>query len=138
MRTNQDVENYMIQLGLNFEKLGEGTWMVHDENDAIDNIIVRHEPPILLCRVKLLELPANQDHTALFRTLLELNASEMLGGSYGLEGNSVVATATLQSENLDFNEFQAAVDGLTMSITDHYHTLMRHLPNVHGKTTPSA
>ena len=91
MRTHQDIENFMIRMGVKFEHLSEGTWVIHDGEDQIDNIVVRHDPPILLCRVKLFDVPGGSDHTELFRMLLELNASEMISGAYGLEGNAVVA-----------------------------------------------
>lgn len=128
MRTHQDIENFMIQMGLKFELLSEGTWVIHDGEDQIDNIVVRHDPPILLCRVKLVDVPRGIDVTPLFRTLLELNASEMISGAYGLEGDAVVATDTLQSENLDYNEFQAAIDGLTLCIRDHYPRISKYVP----------
>lgn len=128
MRTHQDIENFMIRMGVKFEHLSDGTWVIHDGEDNIDNIVVRHDPPILLCRVKLFDVPAGTDNSALFRMLLELNASEMISGAYGLEGDAVVATDTLQSENLDYNEFQAAIDGLTLCIRDHYARLSKFLP----------
>ena len=49
----------------------------------------------------------------LFRTLLELNATEMMHGAYGIEGDSVVIMDALQLENLDYNEFAATVDDIT-------------------------
>jgi hypothetical protein len=125
MVTNTDIEGYLIQMGMKFEALKDGTWVIHDEYDQIDNIVVRHESPILLCRVKLMDLPVKGDLTGLYRTLLELNANEMLGAAYGIEGDAIVATDTLQSENLDLNEFQAAIDGLSLCISDHYQQLNR-------------
>jgi hypothetical protein len=50
----------------------------------------------------------------------------MIAGAYGLEGNAVVITDTLQSENLDYNEFQASVDALTMAISQHYPLLSKY------------
>jgi hypothetical protein len=50
----------------------------------------------------------------------------MLHGAYGIEGEKVVAMATLQTENLDYNEFQAAVDSLSMAISDHYKILSQY------------
>jgi hypothetical protein len=116
-------------MGLKYETLGEGTWVIHDEYEQIDNIVVRHEAPILLCRVKLMDLPTKgADLMGLYRMLLELNAREMLGAAYGIDGNAIVATETLQSENLDYNEFQAAIDGLSLCISDHYARLSRFRP----------
>jgi hypothetical protein len=125
MASAQDVEGYLIQMGVSYEEIAENTWMIHDEYDTIDNIVVRLNDPVVLFRVKLMDLPEGKDPRELFETLLRLNATDMIHGAYGLEGNAVVATDTLQAENMDFNEFQASVDALSMCITDHYRKLAR-------------
>lgn len=123
---NDVIEGYLINSGITYELLGEGMWVVHDEFDTVDNIIVQHSDPLVMFRVKLMELPEDPAmQAALFRKLLELNATEMLTGAYGIDGDAIVALETLQAENLDLNEFQAAIDGLTMAITDHYDELKR-------------
>jgi hypothetical protein len=55
--------------------------------------------------------------------LLELNATQMIHGAYGLEDDSVVLIDTLQSKNLDYNEFQATVEALSLAITQDYEKL---------------
>jgi hypothetical protein len=55
----------------------------------------------------------------LFRHLLEFNARELVHGSYGLEGNHVVLTDTLELEDLDFNEFEASFDSMTLALASH-------------------
>jgi len=71
-----------------------------------------------------MELPASAAvQAALCKKLLELNASSMVSGAYAIENGAVIALETLQSENLDYNEFQAAIDGLTLAVTEHYEQL---------------
>ena len=115
-----DIEGYFAQMNLPFESVGPDTWVVHDEYDSIGNIVVQLNLPVVFFRVKLMEIPKKVDRQQLFETLLRLNATDMIHGAYGLEDNSVVATDTLQAENLDFNEFQASVDALGLCISDHY------------------
>lgn len=123
---NDVIEGYLIRSGITYETLGDGMWMVHDEFDNVDNIVVTLSPPMVLFRVKLMDLPDDSGtHEALFRKLLELNTSSMVSGAYGIDGNAIVALETLQAENLDLNEFQAAIDGLTIAITEHYDELKR-------------
>ena len=118
------IEGYLMRSGVEYESVDDGMWILHDQVDHVDNIVVTHTPPVVLFRVKLMELPDEPDRQReLFRRLLELNSTEMVSGAYGLENTSVIASETLQSQNLDFNEFQAAIDGLTMAITDHYEDL---------------
>ena len=63
-----------------------------------------------------------------FQTLLHLNASEMLHGAYGLEEGFVVTTDALELENLDYNEFQATLDDISLAVTKHYPVLSKFAP----------
>lgn len=121
------IEGYLVRSGIPYDAIGEGMWVVHDEIDQVDNIVVTLSHPVVMFRVKLMDLPQREaDRSAVCRKLLELNASSMVAGAYALEGDAVVAVETLQSENLDFNEFQAAIDGLTLAITEHYESLREY------------
>ena len=117
------VEGYLMQSGLDYDVIGEGMWLVRDDIEHVDNVIVTWTPPIILFRVKLMECPDDASaRAALCERLLVLN-TEMVAGAYGLEGDAIIATETLQSENLDFNEFQAGIEGLTLAIAEHYNDL---------------
>jgi len=122
MRTNDDIEGYLIELGMPFEQLDEGIWRLNNEDDGVDNLVVMHSPPIIFFRVKLMEVP-QENQAGLYEKLLVLNATEMVAGAYGLEDGHVVIVDTLQSENLDFNEFQASVESLSMAVAEHYPVL---------------
>ncbi len=112
---NDGIETYMARLGLSYETLEEGLWVVNDEDGQI---VIRHDAPLVVFRAKLLPVPEN-GRVELFRRLLELNATEMITAAYGLEGDAIVAMASLQSENLDFNEFEGAIDALSLAMTEH-------------------
>ena len=118
------IEGYLVRAGVSYDVLGEGIWVVHDEIEHVDNIVITLASPVIVFRVKLMELPAGAgDQAALCKKLLELNASSMVAGAYAIENGAVIALETLQAENLDYNEFQAAIDGLTLAITEHYDVL---------------
>ena len=125
MVTEQDIEGYLTKMGITFQELGQKTWMIRDADgdDAVDNLVVTLNAPVIVFHVKLLDIPEGCDRLPLYEELLRLNAGEMLHGAYGLAGNAVVATDTLQAENLDFNEFQASVDSLNLCIISHYKQL---------------
>lgn len=125
MRTDEDIENYVMKLDVPYEKVEDGTWIIHDDIDNVDNLVVVHDPPIVVFRVKVMEVP-EKNQLELFRHLLELNASELAHGAYGLEGNNIVLTDTLESENLDFNEFQASVESMILSLSNHYKILSKY------------
>lgn len=118
------IEGYLVRTGVAYDVLGEGIWVVHDELEHVDNIVVTLASPVVVFRVKLMEMPADgPEAAALCKKLLELNASAMVSGAYAIENGAVIALETLQAENLDYNEFQAAIDGLTLAITEHYEQL---------------
>jgi hypothetical protein len=65
-----------------------------------------------------------QNHReASFRLPLELNASEMVRGAYGIEDDVVALIDTLQSEHLDLNAFRATLDALLLAIAQDYQQL---------------
>ena len=128
MDNAQMIEGYLIDSGMAYDAVGDGLWIVHDESEHVDNIVIHHSHPIVVFRVKLMDAPGDAvARAALFEDLLRLNATDMVSGAYGLEDNAVVITETLQAENLDENEFQAALDGITLGIAQHYPTLKSHL-----------
>jgi hypothetical protein len=123
MITNDQIEAYLIDHGLPYELVREGLWVIHDEVDYIDNIVVYHTPPVVTFRVKLMEAPVDAARFELYQRLLELNATSMVAGAYGLEDDAIVIVDTLQSENLDPNEFQASIDAITLAVREHYKEL---------------
>lgn len=124
-RTHEDIEDFIMRSGISSTEVAPGTWILQDESWGGAQIVVQHTDPVVVFRCKLFELPdldaAGQ--AALYRRLLELNATDMVQGAYALEGEAIVAVEVLQSENLDDNEFFAAVDSLTMAIVEHHDQL---------------
>lgn len=118
------IDNYLLRTDFAYEAVDEGTWVVHDDIDHVDNIVIHYSPPVVVFRVKLMTAPKDSEaRAALCEKLLRLNAEEMVSGAYALEGENIIISEILQSKNLDFNEFQAAIDGLTMGIVQHYDVL---------------
>jgi hypothetical protein len=122
MRTREDIEAYFIRSGLPYEEVGEDMWLVHDQSTT-ENIVVRLAGPLVVFRLKVMETKNVKNAEELYRKLLELNAQEMVHGSYGIADESIVVTCSLQLENLDYNEFQGTIDDFTMALTNHYETL---------------
>jgi hypothetical protein len=118
MATHDDIEHYLIQMGYPFESVEAHMWVIRNTAD----IVVTYEPPLVIFRMKLMEIPRSRQED-FFKLLLDLNASQMIHGAYGIEDNNVVLIDTLQSENLDFNEFQASLEALLLSSTQDYEKL---------------
>jgi hypothetical protein len=115
MATHDNIEHYLIQLECPFESIETHMWVIR--NTA--NVVVTYEPPLVVFRIKLMEIPKER-REEFFKLLLELNATNMIHGAYGIEGESIVLIDTLQSEHLDFSEFQASLDALLLASTQDY------------------
>ena len=127
MVTREDIEAFLDRLsadGATYRELEPGLWLVRP-GGAIDfDVVVTHNPPVVLMRVKVMPLPADPaELAALSRRLLELNATDLLHGSYGIDHNDVVLTEALELEHLDYEEFLASYESMTLSLTTHLREL---------------
>jgi hypothetical protein len=122
MTTREDVQAWLDRLEMPVESVAEDIWLVRTEEGA--ELAVHFAPPVLVLRVRVMQLPADRARAGeLFRRLLEYNARDLVHGSYGVEGDHVVLTDTLELTNLDFSEFEASVDSLTLALASHAGTL---------------
>ena len=129
-RTHEDIDRYIMNSRIPYEQVGDTTWVLRDHTWEGAQIVVQHTDPLLVFRCKLFDVP-KMDAAAeadLYRTLLRLNATEMLQGAYALENGSVVAVEVMQMQNLDENEFTAAIDSLTLAIVEHRDEVVALLP----------
>ncbi len=121
MVTREDIQAWLDRLdggGLDVNEVQPGLWIARTPEGA--EVVVTHAPPVVVLRVRVMELPAREPaRTDLFRQLLQYNARELVHGSYGLEDDHVVLTDTLELENLDYGEFEASFDSLTLALASH-------------------
>jgi len=125
MVTREDVEEFLARLepeGVHAREVKPGFWVLTGAPDGPE-VVVHYNPPVLLLRVKVLELGPGNAKEELYRHLLKLNATDLVHGSYGIDGDAVVLTDALELENLDFSEFQASYDSMMLSLASHLATL---------------
>jgi hypothetical protein len=124
MVTREDVESYLLRTGLDHHEISEGMWLAEGSGGDAAGIVIHHSPPLVVFRLKVMDLPADENRcAALFRRLLELNATDLVHAAYGLEQGDVILTESLEAENLDFNEFQATLDSFQMALASHFDAL---------------
>ena len=117
MLTKEDIDSYLLRMEVNAEEVEPGMWVIESEQAKL---VLHHSPPLLLLRMKVLAVPAEESKcTGLFRRLLELNATDLVHGAYGIEEGDVILSDALELENLDFNEFQAAIDSMQLALASH-------------------
>ena len=119
MKTAADIQAYLMKMELPYEEPREGTWVVQRHRRRRQHGRSRW-PGRCWCSVSRSWRCPRHHREELFRTLLELNATEMMHGAYGIEGDSVVISDALQLENLDYNEFAATVDDITLAVASHH------------------
>ncbi|MFH0900997.1 MAG: hypothetical protein V2A73_10245 [Pseudomonadota bacterium] len=118
MKTKADIEAYLLRTDLRFHELSDCMWVISGAGNA-EQIVLKLAPPVLVCRVHVMDAPKDRREDC-FKTLLELNAAEMVHGAYGLEGDKIVVSGALELENLDYNEFQATLDDVVLAVANHY------------------
>ncbi len=127
MVTHQDIESFLDRLsadGATHTEVGDGIWNVKPAGELDFGVVVHYSPPVVVLRVKVMDLPTDKTQlTALQRRLLELNAADLLHGSYGIQQNTVVLTEALELEHLDFEEFLASYESITMALASHIREL---------------
>jgi hypothetical protein len=124
MLTREDVESYLIRTELSYEEVEEGLWVAPMDEEDGARMVINHSPPVLVFRVKVLDVPENQSKCCeLYRRLLELNSTDLVHAAYALEEDDVILTETLELENLDFNEFQATIDSFQVALASHMEVL---------------
>ena len=121
MITREDIQSFFDRLyggNLSVMELEPNIWLLRSPEDS--EVVVHYAPPVVILRVRVMELPASEPRRGeLFRQLLEYNARDLVHGSYGLEGDHVVLTDTLELENLDFNEFEASFESMILALASH-------------------
>ncbi|MBX3147901.1 MAG: hypothetical protein KF785_14145 [Gemmatimonadales bacterium] len=125
MVTKEDLQTFLDRLeggSVEVREVEPGLWLVRSQHGS--EVVVTYSPPVVILRLRVMEEPAESDRrTGLFRQLLELNASDLVRGSYGIEGDHVVLTDVLDLEHLDFSEFESSFDSLTLALSSHLSAL---------------
>jgi hypothetical protein len=124
------IEQYLIELKYGYREVKPNFWLLDDEEQNLDGTVIIYTEPLVLIRVQVMDAP-KQNSQEFYLKLLELNASDMIHGAYGLEGGKVVIIDTLEYETLDYAEFRASLDAISLALTQHYPIL-----SVYREKTP--
>ena len=127
MVTREDIEAFLDRLQTEeatYREIEPGLWAVRPGGALDLDFIVHYNPPVVVLRVKVMDLPAVNGKSAdLNRRLLELNATDLVHGSYGISNGQYVLTEALELEHLDFEEFQASYESMTLALATHLREL---------------
>jgi len=124
MISNEKLESYLLDLSLTYEKQSDDIWIINGEDKGLENVVIMLEDPIVIIRVKVMDIPA-VNKVDFYEELLKLNASDLVHGAYAIEGNSVLLVDTLEGETMDLEELQASFDAMGLALAQHYEKLSK-------------
>lgn len=118
------IDNFLIEMGVSYEQI-DNIWVV-DDLDVENKLAIYLDDSIVVFRSKVADLPEGNNEE-LFKTLLELNAYDLVHGAYAVEEGNIVIVDTLQADNLDLNEFRASIESIELSLVQHKSIIEKYL-----------
>lgn len=119
----ETLESYMFRMEMPADKVADDTWVVAPESSHHGRIILKLDEPIVLYTSPIFSVTeATPDHLGLFRRLLEYN-DQMLHCAYALDGDQIVLSGAHQLADLDFSEFRAMIEDMSMALDSHIELL---------------
>ena len=130
MKTREDIEGFLNRIaaeGATYSEPEPGIWVVKPGGELDFDVVVHCSADVVLLRVKVMDPPQDEgEQLVLFRRLLEFNSEDLVNGSYGLDAGVVVLTDTLSLSHLDYEEFQASYESITLALASHLRELGSH------------
>lgn len=127
MVNREDLESFLVRLsaeGASYSEVEPGMFVVRPGGTPDAQVVAHLTPPVLLMRMNVMPVPSDPATAArLARRLLELNATDLVHGAYGISGNDIILTEALELQNLDFTEFLAAYESMTLALASHVREL---------------
>ncbi len=119
MLSREDLESFLIRMELEYEEVDEGMFLIRGENSGLP-VVVHYSENLLLIRMHVMDMPEeNEGSVDLYRTLLELNATDVVHGAYGIENGELILSDYLGLETLDFPELQASMESIGLAASAH-------------------
>ena len=119
MNTIETIENFALKLDCKilYKNEQSGILKIDNQADGIHNLILGIAPPILIMEQLLFSF--REDNIDMFKKMLQKNR-DTIHGAFVIseEGNRVLFRYTMQLQNLDFNEFESALNSLGLLLSE--------------------
>jgi hypothetical protein len=115
----ETIEDFAVRLNCRilYKNEKNGILKIDNQPDGIHNLILGIAPPILIMEQFLFSF--RDDNLSMFKRLLQKNRDTIHGGFViNEEGNKVLFRYTMQLGNLDFNEFESALNSLGLLVSE--------------------
>ena len=121
-----NIEKFIVDIGyhIKYKNRNEGIFVIENEADGVHNLIIGVATPIIIFEQYLFTLKSDNMHV--FKSLLMKNR-DIIHGAFALteDASKVIFRYTLQTNNLDFNEFEAAVNSLSLLLSEYSEQLIK-------------
>jgi Putative bacterial sensory transduction regulator len=125
MDAKEKLEGYFVQMGLKYQQIAEGTWVVTDDEAGIHQVVIMVDEPVVVVRVTVMPLPT-KNRESFFETVLRMNAGDLVHIAYAIEGEHLILSNSFILETLDLEEIQAAIDEFGLALIQHYSILSKY------------
>ncbi len=119
MNTIETIEEFALRLDCKilYKNEQSGILKIDNQADGIHNLILGVAPPILIMEQLLFSF--REDNMDMFKKMLQKNR-DTIHGAFVIteEGNRVLFRYTMQLQNLDFNEFESALNSLGLLLSE--------------------
>ena len=124
---NSKIEQYLIDMMLTYEQVDSNMWLLEDEDQALQGVVIMQADPLVVIRAEIMDVPKN-NVLDLYTKLLELNATDIIHGSYALESENkkIILTNTLNYDSMDYEDFRAALESFSLALAEHYPILSKY------------
>lgn len=119
------VEQYLIDMMVSYQQAGENIWLLDDEEQSLQGVAVMLAEPLVIIRAEVMNSP-NGNRLEFYAKLLELNAADLVHGAYALENGKIILIDTLEYDTLDYGDFRASLDAVSLALTQHYPILSKY------------
>jgi hypothetical protein len=116
------IEEFLIELHIQYQEIEDGTFLVSDRDKGLTNVVVAHEGPVVMITTKVMDIPSVKKEE-FFEKLLRLNGTDLVHGAYGLDGKDVILIDTLEYETMDKGELESSFDAISLALAQHYSIL---------------
>lgn len=119
------VKTFLLDMGhaIAQEDEEQELFIVNDEENGINNLIIDCEDPLLILEQVIMPVPG--DPGDLFRRLLQMNRL-LVHGAFVLteDAQTILFRDTLRIENLDSNELEGSIEALSLALAENAEELL--------------
>jgi hypothetical protein len=123
--TVNKIEQYLTDLTYSFREVESNFWLLEDSEHGLEGVAVVYCDPLVVIRVTVMDVPG-EGRLEFFQNLLELNANDMIHGAYAVENGKVIMIDTLEYDTLDYTEFRATLDAISLALIQHFPVLSKY------------